>query len=100
MFGSLPSGSFRSKPPTTGWWRLSWQTESPSEGCLSKGVRLGNWLTVKQVQTLLNSADAKTIKCLGDRAILAFLMGGGLRRAEAAATQAAYIQQRDGRGIL
>jgi site-specific recombinase XerD len=42
-------------------------------GVASKGVRLGNWLTVKQAQALLNAPDATTIKGLRDRAILAVL---------------------------
>src|ERR1700693_3807227 len=49
------------------------------KGVASKGVRLGNWLTVKQAQTLLNTADASTTKGLRDRAILAVLLGCGLR---------------------
>src|ERR1019366_981643 len=31
----------------------------------SKGVRLGNWLTVRQAQTLLDAPDATTIKEIG-----------------------------------
>src|SRR6202167_2724442 len=34
------------------------------KGVASKGVRLGNWLTVKQAQTLLNTPDASTTKSL------------------------------------
>src|ERR1700692_288545 len=49
------------------------------KGVASKGVRLGNWLTVKQAQTLLNAPDASTTKGLRDRAILAVLLGCGLR---------------------
>ena len=50
------------------------------KGVASKGVRLGNWLTVRQAQTLLNAPDATTTKGLRDRAILAVLLGCGLRR--------------------
>jgi site-specific recombinase XerD len=46
------------------------------KGVASKGVRLGNWLTVRQAQTLLDAPDATTIKGLRDRAILAVLLGG------------------------
>jgi site-specific recombinase XerD len=49
-------------------------------GVASKGVRLGNWLTAKQAQALLNAPDATTNKGLRDRAILAVLLGCGLRR--------------------
>jgi site-specific recombinase XerD len=55
------------------------------KGVASKGVRLGNWLTVKQAQTLLNTPDATVLKGLRDRAILAVLLGCGLRRSEVAA---------------
>ena len=41
------------------------------KGVASKGARLGNWLTAKQAQALLNAPDATTNKGLRDRAILA-----------------------------
>jgi integrase len=52
------------------------------KGVASKGVRLGNWLTAKQAQGLPNAPDASTNKGLRDRAILAVLLGCGLRRSE------------------
>jgi hypothetical protein len=45
------------------------------KGVASKGVRLGNWLSVQQAQKLLNTPDATTTKGLRDRAILAVLLG-------------------------
>jgi site-specific recombinase XerD len=70
------------------------------KGVASKGVRLGNWLTVRQAQTLLNAMDATTPKVLRDRAILAVLLGCGLRRSEVAALAMGHIQQRDGRWCI
>jgi len=70
------------------------------KGVASKGVRLGNWLTVKQAQTLLNAPDASTTKGLRDRAILAVLLGCGLRRSECAALTFGHVQQRDGRWCI
>jgi integrase len=70
------------------------------KGAASKGVRLGNWLTVRQAQTLLNTPDATTPKGLRDRAILAVLLGCGLRRSEVAAITVGHIQQRDGRWCI
>ena len=67
------------------------------KGVASKGVRLGNWLSVRQAQTLLNAPDATTTKGLRDRAILAVLLGCGLRRSEVAALTCEHVQQRDGR---
>jgi integrase len=70
------------------------------KGVASKGVRLGNWLSVKQAQALLNAPDVTTPKGLRDRAILAVLLGCGLRRSEVAALTVGHIQQRDGRWCI
>jgi integrase len=70
------------------------------EGIASRGIRLGNWLSVKQAQTLLNAPDATTTKGLRDRAILAVLLGCGLRRSELAALTMGHVQQRDGRWCI
>jgi hypothetical protein len=70
------------------------------KGVASKGVRLGNWLSIRQAQTLLNAPDATTTKGLRDRAILAVLLGCGLRRSEVAALTISHVQQRDGRWCI
>src|ERR1700756_3146724 len=41
----------------------------------STGIRVGNWLSVRQAQSLLNTPDITTLKGLRDRAILAALLG-------------------------
>ncbi|MGI8839021.1 MAG: tyrosine-type recombinase/integrase [Pyrinomonadaceae bacterium] len=70
------------------------------KGIRREGTRSGNWLTKQQAQKLLDAANTDTLKGLRDRAILAVLIGCGLRRAEAANLDFAHIQQRDGRWVL
>src|SRR3984885_12219859 len=70
------------------------------KGVASKGVRLGNWLSLKQAQALLNAPDITTTKGLRDRAIIAVLLGCALRRSEVAALTMKHIQQRDGRWCI
>jgi site-specific recombinase XerD len=70
------------------------------KGAKSVGVRVGNWLSVQQAQRLLNAPDVTTRKGLRDRAMLAVLLGCGLRRSEAAALTLKHIQQRDNRWCI
>lgn len=70
------------------------------KGAKSKGVRVGNWLSLRQAQTLLNAPDVSTKKGLRDRAMLAVLLGCGLRRSEVAALTIKHIQQRDNRWCI
>src|ERR1700731_2540829 len=65
------------------------------KGVRSMGVRVGNWLSLQQAQTLLNAPDVSTKKGLRDRAMLAVLLSCGLRRSEVAALTLKHIQQRD-----
>jgi len=48
----------------------------------TQGIRTGNWLSLRQAQALLSAPDATTTKGLRDRAIIAVLLGCGLRRSE------------------
>jgi len=70
------------------------------KGVKMKGVRVGNWLSVPQAQALLNAPDAAMKKGLRDRAILAVLLGCGLRRSEVASITFRHIQQRDARWCI
>jgi site-specific recombinase XerD len=49
---------------------------------------------------LLSAPDTATVKGLRDRAIIAVLLGCGLRRSEVAALTFAHVQQRDGRWCI
>src|SRR5947209_728143 len=66
----------------------------------SVGIRTGNWLSLRQAQALLSAPDPTTTRGLRDRAILAVLLGCGLRRSEVAALTFTHIQQRDGRWCI
>jgi len=68
------------------------------KGVKAQGVRVGNWLTREQAQALLNAPDVTRLKGIRDRAILAVMLGGGLRRSEVAALTVDHVQQREGRG--
>ena len=70
------------------------------KGVKQQGVRAGNWLTKEQTELLLNSLDVTTLKGLRDRAILAVMIGAGLRRSEVAALAFAHIKQREGRWVI
>lgn len=69
-------------------------------GVRREGTRAGNWLTLAQAQALLNAPDVSTLKGLRDRAILAVLLGCGLRRTEAAGLTWEHIAQREGRWVI
>lgn len=73
---------------------------SKVKGVKSAGVRSGNWLTKEQAQDLINSPDLITLKGLRDRAILAVIIGAGLRRSEVAELSFDHIQQRDSRWVM
>jgi site-specific recombinase XerD len=76
------------------------QAIARAEGVRAEGKRLGNWLTQAQAQQLLELPNVATLKGLRDRAILAVLLGCGLRREECAGLTVAHIQQREGRWVI
>src|ERR671924_517539 len=59
------------------------------------GVRLGNWLTPEQGRRLLECAAPSSPRELRDHAMVAMLIGCGLRRAELLALRVESIQQRE-----
>ena len=65
------------------------------KGARKLGVRLGNWLTCVQGRRLLDAPNTRNTKVKRDHAILALLLGCGLRRAELIALKLSHLQQRD-----
>ena len=65
------------------------------KGVKKLGVRLGNWLTAEEARRLWQAPDANTLKGKRDRAILAVLLGCGLRRRELADLDFKHLQQRE-----
>jgi len=70
------------------------------KGVKTAGARSGNWLTQEQAQRLINTPDVSTLRGLRDRAVLAVMLGCGLRRSELEALEVRHIQQRDGRWVI
>ncbi len=69
-------------------------------GVPRRGVRAGNWLDRQTAQRLIDLPNANTLRGLRDRAVLAVLLGCGLRRDEAARVRYEQIQERDGRWVI
>lgn len=64
------------------------------------GVRLGNWLTVEQGKRLLASVARESLRGKRNYAILAVLLGCGLRRGELLALRVDSIQSREERWVV
>jgi integrase len=64
------------------------------------GVRLGNWLTPEQGRRLLDSSVPSTIREVRDHAMVAMLIGCGLRRAELLSLRLDSIQKREEHWVI
>ena len=64
------------------------------------GTRMGNWLTREQARELLGVPNRDTLKGKRDYAILALLVGCGLRRAELVSLDVEILQMRENRWVL
>ena len=73
---------------------------SRAKGAKRSGVRLGHWLTAEQAAKLLAAPDLNTTKGIRDRAVIALLIGAGLRRSEVAGLNAEQIQLREDRWLI
>ena len=70
------------------------------KGVKCLGVRIGNWLTVEQGRALLADACPGTLRGKRDRAILAILLGCGLRRAETVELRTKDLQIREDHWVI
>ena len=70
------------------------------KGSRPRGARIGTWLTLEQAQALLRAPAGDGVRALRDRALLAVMIGCGLRRGEVAGLCAGQIQQREGRPVI
>jgi site-specific recombinase XerD len=70
------------------------------KGAKRLGVRIGNWLTVDQSRSLLREASVDNLRGKRDRAILALLLGCGLRRAELVGLETEDFQVREEHWVI
>jgi site-specific recombinase XerC len=69
-------------------------------GVKQLGYRVGNWLSTEQGMAILTNVQADTLRGKRDAAIVATLLGCGLRRSELAGLELDQIQQRDQRWVI
>lgn len=83
-----------------------WITEATAlsiakvDGVPQRGRRLGNWLGLEATKALIAAPDTTTVSGKRDACLLAVMIGGGLRRSEAASLTIGHLQARDGRWLL
>src|SRR5437899_12529369 len=70
------------------------------KGAKRLGARIGNWLTVDQSRSLLGEPPSGSLRGKRDRAILALLIGCGLRRAEVVGLGTEDFQVREAHCVI
>ena len=73
---------------------------SKVRGLRRHGVRMGRWLTAAGARELLGMPDADSVKGKRDRAVLAVLIGCGLRRSEVAAVAVEQFRMVEDRWVI
>src|SRR5271170_3560118 len=66
------------------------------KGVKQLGSRLGNWLSSDQAKLLLENAEGEDLRSIRDLAMMAVLLGCGLRRAELSALEVEDMEVRQG----
>jgi len=72
----------------------------PVKGARRLGVRIGNWLTAEEGRRMIGAFGASALKQRRNRAMIAVLIGCGLRRAEAAALKFEDVQLREEHWVI
>jgi integrase len=70
------------------------------KGARRLGVRIGNWLTAEEGRRMIGSFGSSALKQRRNRAMIAVLIGCGLRRAEAAALKFEDVQLREEHWVI
>ena len=70
------------------------------KGAKKLGVRVGNWLTAEQGKRLLEAVDDGSLRGKRNHAMIAVLVGCGLRRAELAGLTFEDLQQREEHWVI
>src|SRR5882724_2348316 len=70
------------------------------KGVKKHGMRIGNWLTADQGKQLLAVFGGEDLRSKRDYAMIAVLLGCGLRRAEVAGLAVEHLQQREQHWVI
>jgi integrase len=70
------------------------------KGARRLGVRIGNWLTAEQSRKMLDTLVGTDVRSKRDYAMMAVLLGCGLRRAEVAQLVVEDLQQREEHWVI
>ena len=71
-----------------------------AKGARRLGVRIGNWLMAEEGRRMIGAFGASALKQRRNRAMIAVLIGCGLRRAEAAALKFEDVQLREEHWVI
>jgi len=70
------------------------------KGARRLGIRIGNWVTAEQGKALLQNSQSENLRGKSDYAILAVLLGCGLRRGESVAIRMEDLQLREEHWVI